>query len=36
MEKYPDGDFKSLAEIRLMELGASHQMQRPAAIRARS
>jgi adenylate cyclase len=36
MEKYPDGDFKSLAEIRLIELSASHQVQRPAIIRARS
>jgi hypothetical protein len=36
MEKYPDGDFKSLAEIRLIELSDSHQMRRPAIIRARS
>jgi len=35
-EKYPDGDFKSLAEIRLIELSASPQMQRPAIIRSRS
>jgi class 3 adenylate cyclase len=36
MEKYPDGDFKSLADIRLIELSASPQMQRPAIIRTRS
>jgi hypothetical protein len=36
MEKYPEGEFKSLAEIRLVELSASNQMQRPAIIRTRS
>ena len=36
MDKYPDGDFKSLAEIRLIELSDLHQTEPPAIIRARS